>query len=58
VCHGAASAAFQQLQTCACASNCTMECDPTLCFGNLPDNVCQACLSSSCNDALRTCQAM
>jgi hypothetical protein len=56
VCQGPASDALQALRACACASNCTAQCDATLCFGNLPDNACQTCVNSACSSELMTCQ--
>jgi hypothetical protein len=56
VCQGPASEALQQLRACACASNCTTQCDNTLCFGNMPDNACLTCVNSACGGALMLCE--
>src|SRR6185312_15692822 len=45
------------LRQCACASACTSACDPTLCFGNAPDDGCLACMQQSCATDLQACQA-
>jgi hypothetical protein len=45
------------LRQCACASACTSACDPTLCFGNAPDNGCLSCMQQSCSSDLMACQS-
>jgi hypothetical protein len=55
VCANAASD-LASLKTCACASNCTTVCDPTLCmFDNAPDDACRACLMSACTGEYQAC---
>ena len=44
------------LRACACASNCTSACDPTLCMANSPDTGCLSCLEAQCAPQLMTCQ--
>ena len=45
------------LRVCACASNCTAVCDPTVCTaGNSPDNACLSCMQGACSAELTTCQ--
>lgn len=58
VCSGTTGGdALQALRACGCATNCTGECDPTLCFGNPPDDACLACLNDACAEQLMTCQS-
>jgi hypothetical protein len=45
------------LRQCACASACTSACDPTLCFGNAPDDGCLSCMQQSCSADLLACQS-
>ena len=57
VCSGTSLDNLNTLRTCACATNCTTECDPTLCnAGNAPDNVCLSCLQPACAAELMACQ--
>jgi hypothetical protein len=49
--------ALTTLRQCACASACTSACDPTLCFGNSPDDGCLACMQQSCSADLAACQS-
>jgi hypothetical protein len=57
VCQGTAADDLSALRTCACATNCTTECDPTVCnAGNAPDNVCLGCLQTACGPELMACQ--
>jgi len=47
---------LSDLRVCACASKCTSACDPTVCFGNAPDNVCLTCMETACASQLAVCK--
>jgi hypothetical protein len=53
---GPAKSLLDELEACGCASNCTSQCDPTLCMANAPDDGCIGCLQQQCPSQLTACQ--